>query len=88
MPGPNRTDIFFIDMFSEDPKLAVVIIIIFLFISMALIGAGCACFWARKKYRGSGQTQVRTNCVQCQLIEMGEMACYTGFCPGCGIPKR
>ena len=23
-------------------------------------------------------------CVKCQLIEMGEMVCYDGICPGCG----
>ena len=23
-------------------------------------------------------------CVTCQLIEMGEMACYNEVCPGCG----
>ena len=28
------------------------------------------------------------SCIRCQLIDMGEAACYTGYCPECGrIPR-
>lgn len=39
-------------------------------------------------HRGPQQQQ-RGPCTSCQLIEMGEMACYHGVCPNCGrVPNN
>ena len=71
------------DRLLNDPKLATVLIICIIFVCVAVVGFGCACY-CRSKYGESGQAQPRSECVKCQLIDMGEMACYTGTCPGCG----
>ena len=70
--------------FSEDPKLGVVIIIIICFVCVAIIGCLCACMCRTDVGRNFRGGIWKEPCVKCQLIEMGEMACYTGLCPGCG----
>ena len=73
-------------MLEDDPKLALVLIIIICFICILLFGMFyylflivCEC-----RYITSGHRQTKSECIQCQLINMGEMACNTGVCPGCG----
>lgn len=68
------------DQFSEDSILEIVIIIIICFVCVAIIGCLCACIYVRN-YRGRIW---KDPCVKCQLIDMGEMTCHTGLCPGCG----
>ena len=38
---------------------------------------------------GEKRASARPACTSCQLIQMGEMACYLGYCPDCGtVPNR
>jgi len=66
----------------EDPEQLVVIIICIVFVSVALIGFACACFY--KARYGATQRNDAEPCTGCQLINMGEAACYTGICSECG----
>ena len=72
---------WWIDSFSGDPKLGALIIIIICLVCVTMIGCLGACLCRRRNYRWGYWTEP---CVKCQLIDMGEMACYTGLCPGCG----
>ena len=70
-----------------EEKLFAVLVIIICFISIMLIlfiGAKCVIKYCIKPDVTDSLTQRDAPCVKCQLIDMGEMACYTGFCPGCG----
>ena len=75
----------------DDPQLnskeIIVIIIIISFVVVAIVGCVLACVCRAVpdvKNRVFRLKRVNDPCVKCQLIEMGEMACYTGICPGCG----
>jgi hypothetical protein len=67
---------------SEDPKLVTVVIIIISFVVIAVIGFCCACC-CKARY-GSSERNPGDDCTHCQLINMGEAACYTGYCSECG----
>ena len=67
---------------SDDPKLVTVVIICISFIVITIIGFVCACF-CKARY-GSTQRHPGDACTRCQLIDMGEAACYTGYCSECG----
>ena len=68
--------------FDEDPKLLAVVIICLVFVAVAVFGFACACF-CKARY-GSTQRNATDPCTRCQLINMGEAACYTGVCSECG----
>ena len=71
------------DRFTEDPKLRAVIAVAVCFLVILIFGVVIACCCQEKIQslrRGGG----RAPCTKCQLIDMGEAACYTGYCPDCG----
>ena len=71
------------NMFTEDPKLTAVLVVVVCFLLVLFFGVFFACCCkARMQHlrRGGG----RAPCTKCQLIDMGEAACYTGYCPDCG----
>ena len=68
-------------MLSSDPVLATVVILSIIFVSGTVAGFGCACY-CRKKY--PCQAQPKSECVKCQIIDMGEIVNHTRTCPGCG----
>ena len=71
------------DRFTEDPKLRAVIAVALCFLVILIFGVVIACCCQEKIQslrRGGG----RAPCTKCQLIDMGEAACYTGYCPDCG----
>ena len=58
-------------------------IIICLFFGVIIaIGCAIACI-CRARY-GPTQRNPGDSCTRCQLISMGQAACYTGYCPECG----
>ena len=76
------------DRFEWDSKLVAVIIVITCFVVVVIIGVLCGVLC---KIRGRAtQKQEGDHCYKCQLIDMGEAACYTGICPDCGAipPSR
>ena len=73
-------------MLADDPKLALMLVAILCFVFLLLV---CVLYYlmllvCECRSITSGQRQFKNECVQCQLIDMGEMACNTGVCPGCG----
>ena len=71
------------DRFTEDPKLRAVIAVAVCFLVILVFGVVIACCYQERIQslrRGGG----RAPCTKCQLIDMGEAACYTGYCPDCG----
>ena len=79
--------------FFNDHKL--IIIILVCFICVAVLGCVFVCTCRTvpdvrsrvASFRSSfsfRRREMNDPCVKCQLIDMGEMACYTGLCPGCG----
>ena len=71
------------DRFTEDPKLRAVIAVALCFLVILIFGVVIACCCQERIQslrRGGG----RSPCTKCQLIDMGEAACYTGYCPDCG----
>lgn len=79
------------DQFSNDPKLTTVIIILICFIAVAVLGCVCACICRTVpdvRNRVLGPREMNDPCVKCQLIDMGEMACYTGLCPGADVFRQ
>ena len=69
------------DILSSDPVLATVVILSIIFVCGAVVGFGCACDCRKIN---PGQIQPKSECVKCQLIDMGEMVNHTRTCPGCG----
>ena len=85
------------DLFSNDYTFTtrVTVIIIVGFISFATIAVFVVCllkyspccsdYLRRRNINLPFHRQsINAPCVSCQLIEMGEMACYNGICSGCG----
>lgn len=70
-------------MFTEDPKLAAVIIVVICFLVVLVVGVALACC-CKSRMQGLRRGGGRSPCTKCQLIDMGEAACYTGYCPDCG----
>ena len=70
------------DRFEEDPKLVPVLVVITCFVVVVLIGVLCGVL-CKIRSRAT-QKQEGVHCYKCQLIDMGEAACYTGICPDCG----
>jgi len=71
------------DRFADDPKLRAVIAVAVCFLVILVFGVVIACCCQERIQslrRGGG----RVPCTKCQLIDMGEAACYTGYCPDCG----
>ena len=71
------------DRFTDDPKLRAVIAVAVCFLVILVFGVVIACCCQERIQslrRGGG----RAPCTKCQLIDMGEAACYTGYCPDCG----
>ena len=62
------------------------------FVVIIVIGFACGCIgFCKARYGPSQRNQQNPGdpCIRCQLIEMREAACYTGYCPECGrIPPR
>ena len=75
-----------VDRIAEDPVLLVVVIICVSFVVLVVIGFGCACVY--KARHGSTPRNPPDPCVRCQLIDMGEAACYTGYCSECGRVRQ
>ena len=67
---------------AEDPKLLTAVITCLSFIVIVVIGVGCCCIC--KATYVSTLRNPGDPCIRCQLIDMGEAACYTGDCPECG----
>lgn len=68
------------DRFTEDPKLTTVLVVFGCFLAILVIGVITACCCRARTLGLRGRPQ----CTKCQLIDMGEAACYTGYCPDCG----
>ena len=71
-------------MFTEDPKLAAVLIVVICFLVVLVVGVVLACCCKTRMQGLRRGRQGRSPCTKCQLIDMGEAACYTGYCPDCG----
>ena len=70
----------------DDPVFTALTIIGICFVFLVVISFLCACLWKGRTEAAPGVAE--DPCSQCQLIEMGEAACYNGVCQDCGrIPS-